>query len=241
MKRLVLVGLLVVTGCGADPGNPFPEVTGTMRVACAPFGYSDADIAALIQGFGAIRVDQGYTQIEMIASLNVGGCSLVTKPACFICSASVVDYVWTLDLTEGDAVPPVAIDETPGEGTEADVTTGTPDLPPDVPLIPTASGVLVAELVTGEGELLEEGDTIVVNYTGWLDDGTIFDSGESIELPWDRGSLIDGWIDGMTGMSVGGSRRLVIPPELAYGSEGRPPSIPPDATLTFDVDLLEIL
>ena len=53
--------------------------------------------------------------------------------------------------------------------------------------------------------------------------------------------MIDGWIDGMTGMRVGGSRRLVIPPELGYGSGGNPPSIPPDATLTFDVDVVEIL
>ncbi|MCH7719760.1 MAG: FKBP-type peptidyl-prolyl cis-trans isomerase [Planctomycetes bacterium] len=118
---------------------------------------------------------------------------------------------------------------------------GIPPLPAGIPLIPTSSGVLIAELATGEGELLEEGDTIVVSYTGWLDDGTVFDSGESVELPWDRDSLIDGWIDGMTGMRVGGSRRLVIPPELAYGSAGNPPSIPPDATLTFDVDVLEIL
>lgn len=118
---------------------------------------------------------------------------------------------------------------------------GIPPLPAGVPLIPTSSGVQIAELATGEGELLEEGDTIVVNYTGWLDDGTAFDCGEGVELLWDHDSLIDGWIDGMTGMRVGGSRRLVIPPELAYGSVGSPPSIPPDATLTFDVDVLEIL
>ena len=118
---------------------------------------------------------------------------------------------------------------------------GIPPLPAGVPLIPTSSGVQIAELATGEGELLEEGDTIVVNYTGWLDDGTAFDCGEDVELLWDRGFLIDGWIDGMTGMRVGGSRRLVIPPELGYGSGGNPPSIPPDATLTFDVDVVEIL
>lgn len=118
---------------------------------------------------------------------------------------------------------------------------GIPPLPAGIPLIPTSSGVLIAELATGEGELLEEGDIIVVNFSGWLEDGTLFDSGESIQLTWDRGFLIDGWIDGMTGMRVGGSRRLVIPPELAYGSVGQLPSIPPDATLTFDVDVLEIL
>lgn len=118
---------------------------------------------------------------------------------------------------------------------------GIPALPPGIPLIPTSSGVSIAELVTGEGELFEEGDTIRVTYTGWLEDGTVFCSQQGEEgVEFDSNILIDGWVAGMIGMRVGGSRRLVIPPELAYGAAGTS-SIPPDATLTFDVDLLEIL
>jgi FKBP-type peptidyl-prolyl cis-trans isomerase len=83
-----------------------------------------------------------------------------------------------------------------------------------------------------------------VHYTGWLPDGAKFDSsldnGKPFEFTFGIREVIPGWDEGLATMKVGGKRRLIIPPDLAYGPQGRPPVIPPNAQLTFDVELLEI-
>ncbi len=92
--------------------------------------------------------------------------------------------------------------------------------------------------------LAQAGDTLTVNYTGWLEDGTKFDSSYDRGVPFKftlgEGGVIEGWDQGLVGMQVGEKKTLTIPPELAYGKEGRPPSIPPNATLTFEVELVAI-
>jgi len=104
--------------------------------------------------------------------------------------------------------------------------------------------VEITDTVAGEGDVAEAGDTVAVHYVGTLEDGTQFDSsrdrGEPIVFTLGAGEVIEGWEQGIAGMAVGGQRRLVIPPELAYGAAGSPPVIPPDATLTFEVELIEI-
>ena len=94
----------------------------------------------------------------------------------------------------------------------------------------------------GTGEQPKAGQVVSVHYTGWLTDGTKFDSsrdrGEPIVLRFDSGQVIKGWDLGLASMRVGGKRRLVIPPELGYGERGAGNAIPPDATLVFDVELL---
>lgn len=96
----------------------------------------------------------------------------------------------------------------------------------------------------GTGAEVTSGDRIVVHYVGTLDDGTEFDSskgrGKPLELNIGLGMVIKGWDRGIVGMKQGGKRRLVIPYALAYGEEGRPPKIPPKATLTFEIELLEV-
>jgi peptidylprolyl isomerase len=123
-----------------------------------------------------------------------------------------------------------------------------PTLPPSTP-IPTVvgeptvtdSGLQIIDIVVGEGAEALEGDTVTVHYTGYLENGQVFDSsvtrGQPAPFPLSR--VILGWQEGVPGMKVGGQRRLIIPPELAYGEAGQQ-GIPPNATLTFDIELVSI-
>ncbi len=108
----------------------------------------------------------------------------------------------------------------------------------------TPSGLQYVELEEGEGASPEKGQTVVVHYTGKLEDGTVFDSSRDRNRPFSfklgAGQVIKGWDEGIASMKVGGRRRLIIPPELGYGSRGAGGVIPPNATLTFDVELLRI-
>ncbi len=111
--------------------------------------------------------------------------------------------------------------------------------------ITTDSGLRYSELKTGAGEIVTgRGQTVIVHYTGWLEDETKFDSSrdrdDPFSFPLDCGYVIPGWDEGVKGMRVGGIRRLVIPSELGYGSRGAGGVIPPDATLIFEIELLDI-
>ena len=107
------------------------------------------------------------------------------------------------------------------------------------------NGLIIEDLVVGEGTEAQDYNKVVVNYTGELEDGTIFDSSlnpgrEPFTFTLGVGSVIKGWDLGVKGMKVGGKRKLTIPPELGYGNQGSGSVIPPGATLIFEVDLLEV-
>ena len=106
----------------------------------------------------------------------------------------------------------------------------------------TQSGLQIVEVQQGTGKDAESGKTVSVNYTGYLTDGTVFDasSGQPISFVLGQGQVIPGWEEGIVGMKVGGKRRLIIPPELAYGDQGAGGVIPPKATLVFDVELMGV-
>jgi hypothetical protein len=107
----------------------------------------------------------------------------------------------------------------------------------------TASGLEITDLVVGEGEEAKAGQTVSVNYRGTLTNGKEFDSSYGrgpFSFPLGAGRVIKGWDEGVAGMRVGGKRKLVIPPDLAYGSRGAGGVIPPDATLLFEVELLKV-
>lgn len=108
----------------------------------------------------------------------------------------------------------------------------------------TASGLIITTLTAGTGPAPKVSDTVKVHYQGTLPDGTVFDSsvqrGEPITLPL-GGGIIRCWSEGVPLMKVGGKSRLVCPPDLAYGDQGRPPRIKPGATLVFEVEVLEIV
>jgi FKBP-type peptidyl-prolyl cis-trans isomerase len=110
--------------------------------------------------------------------------------------------------------------------------------------IKTPTGLRYTNLECGSGSEAIGGTTTTVHYVGKLEDGTIFDSSRRRGQPYSfllgAGKVIPGWDEGVAGMRVGGTRRLVIPPDLAYGEAGFPPTIPKDATLTFEVELLEV-
>ncbi|MHA1570940.1 MAG: FKBP-type peptidyl-prolyl cis-trans isomerase [Alphaproteobacteria bacterium] len=118
----------------------------------------------------------------------------------------------------------------------------------DGPVITTSSGLQYIESVEGDGATPETGQTVVVHYTGWLYDdgekGAKFDSsvdrGQPFEFSVGVGQVIGGWDEGVGSMKVGSKRTLIIPPGLGYGARGAGGVIPPNATLMFDVELLDI-
>jgi FKBP-type peptidyl-prolyl cis-trans isomerase len=108
----------------------------------------------------------------------------------------------------------------------------------------TPSGLRYQDVSKGDGTEATAGRNASVHYTGWLANGEMFDGSRVRNQPFNftlgAGQVIAGWDEGVAGMRVGGRRKLVIPPNLGYGTAGAPPDIPPDATLVFDIELLEV-
>ena len=131
----------------------------------------------------------------------------------------------------------------------ASLTTAAKDDPKDKgksekKVVETKSGLKYIDEKEGAGDRAQSGDTVEVHYTGWLKDGKKFDSsvdrGKPFSFKLGAGQVIKGWDEGVAGMRVGGKRKLIIPPELGYGKRGAGNVIPPDAELTFEVELLKI-
>ncbi len=111
-------------------------------------------------------------------------------------------------------------------------------------LVKTSSGLQYIDLVTGDGREAHVGETAIVHYTGWLEDGTKFDSsvdrGDPFSFRLGAGRVIKGWDEGVVGMNIGTKRKLIIPSHLGYGSRGAGRIIPPNATLIFEVELMDL-
>ena len=171
--------------------------------------------------------------------------SLVLWAVAAAVAVAIVAVVAVLALRSGGGSSAVA-NPTPVVGVTVAAGDQTPQssTPPPVSGEPTvtATGLKFIDTTVGTGETPTAGQTVVVDYTGWLSDGTKFDSSVDRGKPFEfvlganPRQVIAGWDEGLATMKVGGKRRLIIPPELAYGASGKG-SIPPNANLTFDVEL----
>lgn len=107
------------------------------------------------------------------------------------------------------------------------------------------NNLIIEDITIGTGAEVKKGDQILIHYLGTLEDGTKFDSSYDRDQPFDTqigvGMLIQGWDQGIPGMKVGGKRKLTIPSELGYGARGAGALIPPNSTLIFEVELIDII
>ena len=132
----------------------------------------------------------------------------------------------------------------PAAATTTPAAPALPGLPGTGKVHKLASGLQYDDLVVGSGKMAEAGMNVSIHYTGYLLDGSKFDSsldrGEPLKFQIAGGQMIQGFDEGVRGMRIGGKRKIVVPWSMAYGEAGRPPVIPPKADLVFDLDLLDV-
>lgn len=185
-----------------------------------------------------------------LLALAAAGCGSSTKPgaadqAISSSPAGSIDTSATTASTASTPTTPAATVDTSGKGAVLPISS---DLKKK-PKIPKPTGtapknLVVKDIVVGKGAVAKAGSAITVKYVG-----VSYSNGKQFDASWDRGqdfpftlgqgSVIPGWDQGVVGMKVGGRRELVIPPALAYGAQGSPPSIAPNATLVFVIDLVK--
>ena len=172
----------------------------------------------------------------VLIGLLLAACSSAPQPTAEAPAAATPTTV-VAEPTEVEA--PVA----EATATEA-ATSGTENKSTEENAVTTASGLQYVVIEEGTGPAPQPGDVVKVHYTGTLEDGTKFDSsrdrGEPIQFPLGVGSVIPGWDEGIGLMKKGGKAKLIIPPDLGYGEKGAGGVIPPNATLIFEVELVDI-
>ena len=155
---------------------------------------------------------------------------------------SVEKYLILFLLTAFALIP--ACSQNEGKKQDEQKPAQTAQVPGGEKMVKTPSGLQYEDLVPGSGDSPKAGKKVTVHYTGWLTNGTKFDSSVDRNEPFSfvigAGQVIPGWDEGVVSMKIGGKRKLVIPPELGYGAGGAGGVIPPNATLVFEVILLDI-
>ena len=220
-KRIAGLGGLVVAGVlvAAPDYSTIPPSPGDVQASLS------ARKVTLAQ---AIDIAQKTTGgVVAAAAFDLSASAMPVKVTVF---SAGVQHVLAIDSTTGSVVSDTVVPRFPGDAVDGD-------------WVETDSGLKYFDLVIGDGPQPSGPATKVkVHYSGWLNDGTKFDSSVDRGRPatFALNGVIAGWTEGVGSMRVGGKRKLIIPSALAYGPGGRP-SIPPDATLIFDVELLEIV
>jgi FKBP-type peptidyl-prolyl cis-trans isomerase FkpA len=181
-----------------------------------------------------------------VLGLAMGGCQEPTEIIPAALPGTTITRVPPPGEKEAEALGEQPM-QRPADSSRKEPVAGTTSPPTEIGETKTTpSGVKYETLKAGAGVEARPGQSVTVNYTGTLADGKVFDSthkGEKDEpatFQVAAGNVIAGWVEGVPGMKVGERRKLTIPPGLAYGSKGQPPTIPPDATLNFEIELLEI-
>jgi peptidylprolyl isomerase len=163
------------------------------------------------------------------------------------CGTSTPEVKPPDDLPETKAPTEKDVKAFPKKRPEPPAARDVPEAPMERPaeVVTTESGLQYWDAVPGEGPSPQVGDKITMEYTGFLEDGSMFDSSykraKAFDFPLGQGRVIKGWDEGVATMKKGTKRQLIIPGDLAYGERGRPDRIPPNATLIFDVELVDFI
>ena len=179
---------------------------------------------------------RGTLHIAALATIAVAGlaCSKLTEPPKQ--EAIQTETAGSADTNSAKTPPPQASVVPAGKPTEAAKAAE--------PAPPTNEKLEMKDLAVGKGTEAKAGDSVKVHYVGTLTDGKEFDSSKKHNQPFEfelgAGRVIKGWDQGVAGMRIGGKRKLTVPPSLGYGARGFPPVIPPNSTLIFEVELLEV-
>jgi len=159
-------------------------------------------------------------------------------------SLMVVSLLALVVAVAGCGTPAAETPETPAATEQPAAETPAEEPAAEQPIAEDVTELKVEDLVEGTGAEAKAGDNVTVHYTGWLTDGTKFDSsvdsGQPFQFPLGAGRVIAGWDQGVEGMKEGGKRKLIIPASLGYGEQGAGGVIPPNATLVFEVELISV-